>query len=93
VSLFSFSFEDCGDLYQIRNGSIKLDISGKSIYLSKASVTCDLGFDPSNESISCQADGTWQNATCVIKGTNVNNNIQKRRIQSTFLYDFAALNM
>ncbi|XP_060554933.1 sushi, von Willebrand factor type A, EGF and pentraxin domain-containing protein 1-like isoform X2 [Ruditapes philippinarum] len=88
------TIRDCGDLYQIRNGSIKLDISGKSIYLSKASVTCDLGFDPSNESISCQADGTWQNATCVIKdcgapGPIDNGNITEAVIGETTLFSKA----
>jgi hypothetical protein len=61
-------FTDCGALPEINNGTLSAEETGKSTYLSKAIVTCDTGFDSSNDSIVCQASGVWENVSCIIKG-------------------------
>ncbi|XP_053396463.1 sushi, von Willebrand factor type A, EGF and pentraxin domain-containing protein 1-like isoform X5 [Mercenaria mercenaria] len=59
--------KDCGIPRTLDNGTIDIDTPGKTSYLSTATVFCDSGFDESSDSISCQANGTWQAASCVIK--------------------------
>jgi hypothetical protein len=59
---------DCGVPSEINNGSVTEDVAGKTSYLSTAKVSCDTGFDSSTDSIMCQADGTWQEASCKIRG-------------------------
>jgi hypothetical protein len=53
---------------QIANGTVKLDSSGETTYRTTATITCDTGFETSDDSISCQADGSWEEASCKIKG-------------------------
>jgi hypothetical protein len=62
---------DCGDLSEINNGSITLTDSNKSTYLSTATVDCDPGFRESIKVISCQANGQWQGAFCIIRGNTL----------------------
>jgi hypothetical protein len=31
-------------------------------------VSCDAGFDKSHASVTCQANGEWESASCIIKG-------------------------
>ena len=59
---------DCGIPNAIKNGTI--EASGQTTYLSVATVECDTGFDKSDETVICQADGDWDNASCIIRGIN-----------------------
>lgn len=69
--IFRFTFilfTDCGIPGEITNGTSELDVPGKTTYPSTATISCDLGFEASADSISCQANGTWEDASCEIKG-------------------------
>ena len=68
LSLLYSLIIDCGSPNSIRNGSINLDVSDMTTLQSTATVTCELGFDSSTESVACLANGTWEYASCIIKG-------------------------
>ncbi|XP_053396028.1 sushi, von Willebrand factor type A, EGF and pentraxin domain-containing protein 1-like [Mercenaria mercenaria] len=59
------SAKDCGNPVEIQNGNISLTDIDMTTYQSTAAVTCDAGFVASIEAISCQANGTWENASCI----------------------------
>ncbi|KAL4233048.1 Sushi [Mactra antiquata] len=61
---------DCGNVADINFGNITLNESNTTTYLDNATatVTCNTGYQAINESISCQVDGKWEVASCVIIG-------------------------
>ena len=61
---------DCGDPKEIDNGKITVE-NDQTTYQSTASVTCDTGYDASIESVTCQENGEWLNASCTIKGITI----------------------
>ena len=66
-SLFIIVTTDCGStINTITNGSASVDAS---TYGSNAEVNCSEGYEnPSSEAVTCQANGTWSQAFCLIKG-------------------------
>jgi hypothetical protein len=66
--MFLKYISDCRQPRTIDNGNIQ--VIGKTTYLSKATVSCDIGYDltPVSASIMCKADGEWEDASCTIKG-------------------------
>lgn len=65
------SFEDCERLDSIANGSLQINTEGKTTYGSTAKVSCETGFTPSVTEITCTANGSWENATCMINGEHI----------------------
>jgi hypothetical protein len=70
LSFFHYNYIDCGAPYTIKNGTINLERSGFTTLQSTATVSCDTGFDRSTDSITCLENGTWELASCIIKGYN-----------------------
>ncbi|KAL4233049.1 CUB and sushi domain-containing protein 1 [Mactra antiquata] len=66
---------DCGNVTDIDFGNITLNEANTTTYLdnAKATVTCDIGHQATNENISCQGDGTWEDTSCEIIGTKTLN--------------------
>ena len=63
---FLFNHKDCATPSQIANGQV--NVPGETTYLSSAMITCNTGFQASFDSITCQENGLWTDASCVIIG-------------------------
>ncbi|XP_053378091.1 sushi, von Willebrand factor type A, EGF and pentraxin domain-containing protein 1-like isoform X2 [Mercenaria mercenaria] len=64
--LAACTIKDCGTLPSISDGSVRLD-STTTTFGSTATVSCNVGYDPSVATIRCQASGAWDLAACTIK--------------------------
>ncbi|XP_053376929.1 brevican core protein-like [Mercenaria mercenaria] len=64
--LAACTIKDCGTLPSISDGSVRLD-STTTTFGSTATVSCNVGYDPSVATIRCQASGAWEYAACTIK--------------------------
>lgn len=59
---------DCGSPIAINNGSITLHVANTSTYGAFANVSCDTGYNASIEVVTCLETGTWEAASCLLKG-------------------------
>lgn len=55
----------CGPIKEIDNGKIE----GDSITIgSEAAVVCNVGYDATLPTVTCQVTGLWETASCLPKG-------------------------
>ncbi|XP_060554931.1 sushi, von Willebrand factor type A, EGF and pentraxin domain-containing protein 1-like isoform X2 [Ruditapes philippinarum] len=59
--------KDCGIVPTISNGRYILEDEGVTTFGAMATVTCDEGYDPDNNTITCLGNGQWSSTLCTIK--------------------------
>jgi hypothetical protein len=59
---------DCGSPPSISNGVVTLDDASLTEFGATASVNCSANYAADKLSISCQANGKWDKATCTLNG-------------------------
>ncbi|KAL4233047.1 Sushi [Mactra antiquata] len=63
-----YYISDCGNVADIDFGNITLNVANTTAYLDNATatVTCNVGYQATNENITCQVDGTWDDTSCEV---------------------------